>query len=430
MAGHSVVVGGSTVERVLNCPESYQRCRALPPAADVSSAYAEEGTFAHVVMAALMMMRRGGCDDLEIAAHQLQGTHFHDRALGPVHVEDMIIPALDALDDLEAAYGGGFTVAGVEEHVKFPGVPGAFGTGDLILVSASTVLHVDWKFGSGVGVKAIYADERGERVNAQLMFYLAAAMATEPTRYRGGKSLHRSQRELVIAVIQPRGLEPFTHASVSRREVKMFREDVEHAIALALSRDPPRRRGDWCRFAPCKTTCPLWTGPLLDLAAMTGVPRSAPVNAPSPYGDYLAKAKALVDSLAMLKAEIDEQMHAYLENGGLIPGWRLKAKTKQRKWRDDTARVADELARLGLKSDEIWRRELQTFKVTDAAAKRRGVDIERLDALRAAPPTNETTIATVDDPAPVVERALLIDRFRESLKLLQHEQAQPGKSEP
>ena len=54
----------------------------------------------------------------------------------------------------------------------------------------------------------------------------------------------------------------------------------------------------------------------------------------------------LVDSLAMLKKEIDEQMHSYLEAGGVIPGWRLKAKAKQRQWVDPDV-VNNELTKLG-----------------------------------------------------------------------------------
>jgi hypothetical protein len=124
--------------------------------------------------------------------------------------------------------------------------------------------------------------------------------------------------------------------------------------------------------------------------------------------------------LALLKAEIDEQLHAYLEGGGMVPGWRLKAKVKQRKWIADAQGVAEELANLGFKPDDIWQPPvLQTFKVADAAAKRLGVTIP--DYLRVAPPTNETTIATTDDPAPVIERALLLDQFRASLRLVQQQ---------
>ena len=55
------------------------------------------------------------------------------------------------------------------------------------------------------------------------------------------------------------------------------------------------------------------------------------------------RAKHLVDMLTLYKKEVDEQLHAYLEDGGKVPGWRLKAKVKQRQWIDETDRRADEL---------------------------------------------------------------------------------------
>ena len=117
----------------------------------------------------------------------------------------------------------------------------------------------------------------------------------------------------------------------------------------------------------------------------------------------------------MFKKEVDDQLHSFLEDGGKVPGWRLKAKAKQRQWVDEDT-VDLELRRLGFEDDEIWRSELVTFKAADATAKRRGVKIP--DELRVAPPTNETTVAPTDDPAPVIERGDVVEAFRESLKLL------------
>ena len=163
MAKHSSIVGGSNAGRLLNCPASYQAILALPPSTDVSSDYAEEGTFAHEVMDELMRVRQQG-----IAPEQLPGVarswvtrEFYDRKLTYEHCDSMIIPALAHLEELESQYGGPFQVVGIEARVAFPGLPGAFGTVDLILQSPNYVLHVDWKFGSGVGVAAVYQRRRG-----------------------------------------------------------------------------------------------------------------------------------------------------------------------------------------------------------------------------------------------------------------------------
>jgi len=200
---------------------------------------------------------------------------------------------------------------------------------------------------------------------------------------------------------------------VDPKEIRWFVEDVQNAVTTAIGRDPPRKRGEWCRFAPCKSICPHWTGPLLELAVLKG--QDVDKQDPNTYGEYLSRAKALVDSLVMLKSTIDEQMHTYLEQGGTIPGWRLKAKAKMRQWVDD-ATVDRELKALGFRESEIWQDKLVTFASADATAKRLGVTIP--EALRKAPPSTETTLATTDDPAPVVEPAKLMDQFSASLKLL------------
>jgi hypothetical protein len=409
-------VGGSTAGRLLACPASLSRTRALPPSADAPSEYAEEGTAMHAVMDGLMRARANGDTDMAACAQGVLGQRFHDRDLTDEHLDTMIYPALEHLQTLEQEFdtGGAFKVVGVEQRVIFPGIPGAFGTVDLILQNDRFTILVDWKFGQGIGVKTVYSDGQGAIVNPQPMYYAAAALRTQPRLF--------TKRRIVVAIIQPRGLDPLTFTEVSRRELKMFVEDLHNAVLAAVDRDPPLRKGEHCRFAPCKIACPLWTGPLLDLTALEPVPRETapPKHMVSSYALYLGYAKALVDTAVQFKAELDSQMHAYLENGGTIPGWRLKAKATKRQW-VDTDTVAGALADLGFHHDDIFEPKLVTFQRADATAKKLGVTIP--DALRVAPPPSGTTLATTDDPAPVVEPAALVEKFAASLRLLQQQQA-------
>jgi len=417
MAKHSSIVGGSNAGRLLACPGSFQAILALPPSADIPSEYAEEGTFAHAVMAHLMGLRWVAERDLQLELPKLLGVTFHDRELTQQHLDEMIQPALDALAELEQIHGGDFKVLAVEHRVKFPRIPGAFGTVDLILGSPTHVLHIDWKFGAGVGVKAVYRDGEGAVVNPQLMFYVCGATRSQVE----GESI-RGRRQ-VAAIIQPRGMEPLTYTEITMKELRWFVEDMQKAVLAALGREPPRSRGEHCRFAPCKVTCPLWTGPLIDLSMLEGENPPAreggirPSDQVTPYGEYLARAKVLLDSAALFKKEVDEQLHAYLEAGGKVPGWRLKPKTKLRQWIDDQT-VYRTLSSLGFQADEIWQQKLATFASADATAKRLGVKIP--DHLRVAPPTTETTIAATDDPAPVVEPAAAAELFSAALRQLKH----------
>jgi len=105
-------------------------------------------------------------------------------------------------------------------------------------------------------------------------------------------------------------------------------------------------------------------------------------------------------------------MHSYLEAGGSIPGWRLKMKAKNRQWVDRDV-VQDKLLSLGFDYEDIFEDKLRTFQQVEATAKKLGVKIP--DELRVAPPSTETTLATTDDPAPVIDRVEAAAAVREAL---------------
>lgn len=406
MAEHSSLIGGSTAGRRLKCPGSFQAERALPPSSNVPSPYADEGTFGHAVMEKVAHHRKQYPDNsMYDFARSLLGQHIYDRKLTQTYLDDMIFPAIGMLEDLEHEYGGYFTVIGVEERVQFPGLIGAYGTVDLILTNGTYVIFADYKFGQGVPVYIVVDDT----LNAQIAFYIAAALHTLKR-----KKLKRLK--IVGAIIQPRIDGGLTHTEIAPIELDHFIEDVHNAIDIAINRDPPLHRGDHCRWCPAKVCCSKWTGPALDLSALGIVPKPVTVSAePTPYALYLAKAKMLIDGLLLMQKDINEQIVSYLEDGGAVPGWKLKAKTTNRKWVDETV-VEPALRALGFDDSEIWQRKLQTFTVADAAAKRRGVKIP--SHLRIAPPTTETTLAAADDPAPSVEHKDLVVEFRNALKAL------------
>lgn len=412
MTMHSSIVGGSTAGRLIACPGSFQATVTLPPAVTVASEYAEEGTFAHAVMELVMIARkRRTSRSMPQTAAGLIGTHIHDRVVTDEHYRDLFAPALTSLEELENEHGGGFSVVAVEKRARFPGIISAFGTIDLVLMSRKYVLHVDWKFGAGVPVLASTENDLdGDiHINSQLMFYTAACRSSMRSIYRG--------RRMLAAIIQPRADVMSSWVEISDVDISEFKKQLSAAVDAALQPGAERARGEHCRFAPCKTTCPLWTGPLLTIAALRPVGATTPAPVATPYAEYLAHAKSLCDQLAIFSKEVNDQLHAYLEGGGTVPGWRLKAKVKQRQWIDPDE-VAAKLRAIGFTDEEIWQTKLQTFAATDATAKRLGVTIP--DELRVMPPSNETTVAPDDDPAPVVSRITLTDQLRASLRKLTH----------
>ena len=72
-----------------------------------------------------------------------------------------------------------------ERRVVFPTIAGAFGTCDLIVRIGDTIHVIDFKFGAGVLVRAIYPDGDDDIINAQLLFYTAAARHSLPAFFAG-----------------------------------------------------------------------------------------------------------------------------------------------------------------------------------------------------------------------------------------------------
>jgi len=412
MAAHSILVGGSIAARRLNCPASFQESLKQPQGARVSSVYADRGTALHTIMSELLTIARdekmvGGLCSL--TAHPRQ---FDEVTITAEDIAEAIVPTLDALDQLMLEHGGGFKVVAIEAHVRFPGLPAAFGTVDLILQSKTHLLVIDFKFGQGVPVQALYLDPvNGDVVNEQLMYYTTAARYTLP-------KLITRRRAIIVAIIQPAFDPAVTQTAVTPDELDDFAVAMHRAIDAALTDAPPYARGEWCRFAECKATCPLWTGPLLDLSALNQTKTAMEASiAPdrAQWGVYLAAAKHLVDSAVQYKKTIDEMLMQHLRDGGRAPGYALKPMVKDRKWLDDADRVAAELKALGLKEPEIWQKKLQTFKVVDAAAKRLRVEIPEM--LRPKPPSSDMTLTAEGDPdaVPLVEQT---QQFRAALAAL------------
>ena len=404
MSKHSTLIGGSTADRLLNCPGSFQQIQLVPDQVDVPSEYANYGSAMHAVMDRLAVLYAGGFkapkEMVYQTARELLGETFFDRALEEHHLTDSIFPAIDTLYELMDLYGGagGFRVIANELKVQFPDVPSAFGTADLLLANQKTIILVDWKFGVGVPVKAVYADELGERVNPQLLFYFTGALYQMPGVFK--------DKRFVVAVIQPRTEEKLTHTVITRTEVNMFVEDVIGAVTIATGVNPPLAVGDHCRWCPARPHCPEHTKPLFQLVELDLAPAqlravaAADLN-DTAYGEFLAKAKYLADLAAQYKKQVDEAVHFYLEAGGTVPGWHLKYKTKLRQWIDEDT-VVPWLRDHGFGEEEIWQTKLQTFAVADKAAKRLGVKIP--EEFRVAPPSDDTVLAPDGDKAPVVDR--------------------------
>jgi len=295
---HSNIVGGSTAKRVINCPASVALCAKMPP--KPSNEHADRGTLLHNVIAELL--------EFDKKPEQCIGATYKDQVLTQELIDEKIIPALAALDEIDPDKRMEYMV---ETRVGFGDfLPDVFGSTDLLGRRDNRAFVIDWKFGDGVVVDAVE--------NPQLLFYAAAAMRTEAAKW-----VFEGADEIECIIVQP----PMIRRWVTTFErVREFEQELRYEVNLSSWPEPPMQTGDHCRWCAAKPICPQMTG------AVERALKLQLVNLPAEQiSQQLQQADAIEDYLRDLRA-LAFQM---LENGQPVPGYKLVAKRATRQWVDE-----------------------------------------------------------------------------------------------
>jgi len=295
---HSNIVGGSTAKRVINCPASVALCAKMPP--KPSNEHADRGTLLHNVIAELL--------EFDKKPEQCIGATYKDQVLTQELIDEKIIPALAALDEIDPDKRMEYMV---ETRVGFGDfLPDVFGSTDLLGRRDNRAFVIDWKFGDGVVVDAVE--------NPQLLFYAAAAMRTKAAKW-----VFEGADEIECIIVQP----PMIRRWVTTFErVREFEQELLYAVRLSSWPEPPMQTGDHCRWCTAKPICPQMTG------AVERALKLQLVNLPAEQiSQQLQQADAIEDYLRDLRA-LAFQM---LENGHPVPGYKLVAKRATRQWVDE-----------------------------------------------------------------------------------------------
>jgi len=374
-ARHSDVVGGSTAKRVIACPGSVALCAQMPKLE--GSSYAKEGSMLHAVIAA--------CLDENTNPDDMLGFELDGVVLTKELIEGKLRPALNALDeeiDPEAVME-----FAVEQEVSFGKfLPGAFGSVDLIGRRGDTAIVLDWKFGSGVQVSA--------EKNAQPMFYAAAAMRTEATKWA-----FEDATEVEIVIIQPPGVSRWT---CTFSELAAFERGLKAAVKESEKPDAKLSAGEHCRWCAAKTVCPLMTGAVdralqTDLKAMDVAKLGLACRQADLLEGWIKDLRALVQTA--------------LENGVAVPGWKLVAKRGTRQWVNEEAMVAA-MTEQGLTFDDITEQKFRSPAQVEKVLKAKKLTMpEGLVAMV----SSGHTLAPEDDKRPSVDGMI---KLAEALKKL------------
>ena len=362
--------GGSVATRVLRCPASVGLVAKVPDYLRRTSAYAERGTALHTAMALLL-----DDDDDPLSLESLAGKTFNGFTVTSADVATALRPAYAYAAALIDTPGAEYYL---EHRATFPTIAGAFGTADLVVRIGDTIHVVDFKFGSGVRVLALYPDGDEDVLNAQPMFYAAATRHSLPDFFAGVK-------DIILTIVQPMSIEPdaelVSSVAVTHAELDEFIAIYRAACEEALSPTPRLTRGAWCRFCPAKPICPEHTAPLLDLAqfavptplAFDGALATPPAK--EAYLQALADGLNLVDAVKDIRTALHDQAKHALENGDAVPGYALTAGRAERHWRDNEPTTIAALERLGLRRDDIIAETMRSVKQIETRAKARGLKI-------------------------------------------------------
>jgi hypothetical protein len=400
--------GGSVAARVLRCPASVRLVEQVPAHLRKTSSYAERGTALHAAMTLLLDENR------KHSPESFAGKIFNGYAITSDDVETALRPAYAYAAALIDTPGAEYYL---EHRVKFPSID-AFGTADLIVRIGSTIFVIDFKFGVGVRVLALYPDGDEDVLNGQLAFYGASARHTLPDFFAGVENV-------VLAIVQPASIEldaePTSSTTVTHAELDEFIVSYRGAYAEALSPSPRLERGDWCRFCPARPICPAHTGPLLDLAQFA-TPTPAP-SAKEAYLRALAEGLNLVDVIKDIRVALHDQAKRALQSGDVVPGYTLSAGRAERHWRDESAAIAA-LCRLGFTRDDIVAEAMRSPKQVELRAKARGLKVppELIDSHR----SGVALVRSENARAPVPGRSEIVQSFSAALESFRRREADHG----
>lgn len=362
---HSSLVGGSTAQRRMECPGSYQLELKAPK--KPSSKYADEGTMLHGVMERIL--GDGKTVEEMIGYEELGHVLTEDLA------DEMIRPALNCWEQIVECYG--ITEYLTEVRVSYLDHPGAFGTCDVLGHGEEYTLKLDWKFGRGVPVSA--------EGNTQLRFYAGAARQTIDVY-----DMFAPHKDIVLCIVQPAMDEPWTVDIIDNEELDDFVLRLGDAIKLLESgeADDQYNGGSWCRWCGGAPLCPEKKSDAQLLLETTR--EKMQTMFPDEIGDLVT----LAEEASEWAKQVMGFAHGELEKGNEVTGRKLVRKRATRQWRDKDA--AEELLRQHL--NDIH--EVKLISPAQAEKKLKGSKVDLSEIVVSKSTGTSMTVAT--DPRPAV----------------------------
>jgi len=355
---HSTRVGGSYSGRVIACPASLKLVKKMPekPAGE----YADEGTALHNCVEHCIASGFMSTDESDLA--NLVGEEFYGYTMTTEQIDEAIQPALKQFDDYFAKLeeeDGDVLAYKLETEVIMPGIEGAFGTADIIMVTPKRSVVWDWKFGAGVYVEC--------KENSQMMFYGRAAGYSAPGQFWPDGDVNAEDPDaddwpVDLVICQPRiNADKPSVWTTDFGRLEQFRQDLIKKLDEAENAEEPSwARGEHCRWCNAKPICPMYKDTAMKLAdakeRMAGDNPEAELPMPpkTPFTKKdLAKWMHAADIVEAWAKSIGELVMDEAKAGRAPKGFKLVEKLGNTAYvEDDNLSIDRLLGRRGLKIGE------------------------------------------------------------------------------
>lgn len=388
------VFSPSGADRWMACPGSIRMCADLE---DKSSVYAMEGTAAH-----------------QLADWCLKGGHHPEERLGEAitvvegelsHTFTVDQEMVDAVEMYrsrvlaEVAATGGTLEVEVKLRLQ-DREHEVFGTADALISGPRTIAVFDLKYGKGVSVEA--------EDNNQLMIYGLMAWARQRIQDKPCDSI-------TVGIVQPRAFHgdgPIREATYEPADILDFALDVHDAVDRAMAIDAPLVPGEkqcrWCRAAG---VCPSFARKAL-AAVQTELSDLDEVVLPVPELLEPGQVGQILERLPLFEQwakQVREHAHEIIEQGGVIPGWKLVPKRAMRQWGDEAEVESYLVEVVGVAPDKVTSKPtlLSPAQIEKALGKKRFSD----DGLEAfiVKRSSGTTLAPATDKRPDASPVAYLD---------------------
>lgn len=320
-------LGPSAAERWLKCPGSVNATRGI---ADVSSVYADEGSFAHHI--AEQVRKTGTPAKQYIGEVSECGRFTVDKEMS-----DAVQYFVDYVEQFECEEDLN------EVKVSYDGwVEGGFGTLDAGRLQDGLCVLADLKYGKGVQISA--------QDNVQLKLYALGVFQEYGDLY----DIERFK----LCIVQPR-LDWIDEFEISLDDLLVWADKVVEPIAAEALTDTARfAPGEWCRWCKIRETCKT----RYDSIKEALLDEIGEIRDPNEMDeDALGEAMDLVPLIKKWAADIESRVEKLVLDGHEIIGvdglpYKMVAGRSMRSWRDQ-AEAEKAMRNYKIKVSDMWIRK-------------------------------------------------------------------------